>query len=171
MPKQKQKASGSGSKRFFIILLIMLIIASLCGLAGYTIYQINNMKSAMQHKNEDSTSALPKKAVPPSPPIYVPLETFTVSLKPGENDSDRVLYIGLTLRLKDEKAKAALQQFLPEVRSRLLLLFSQQTGDELATDNGKIELMKKIKEVVNRPLTDNHDLIVTDVLFNAFILR
>ena len=170
MPKTKQKASGGGSKRLLVILIIVLIIAGLCGLAGYTFYQLDSMKSALQNQGGD-VAVTKKNLPPPPPPIYVPLDAFTVSLKPGENGSERVLYIGLTLRVDDETSKETLQQFLPEVRSRLLLLFSQQTGEGLATDNGKTELLKKTKEVVNRPLTEHHKLVVTDVLFNAFILR
>ena len=169
MAKTKKKASGSGSKRSFIILLLMLIILALGGISGYMFYKINKMKS--QGKTEQKTALSPEKKIAAQPPIYIELETFTVSLKPVENDSDRVLYVGLTLRLKDEKSKALIGQFLPEIRSRLLLLFSQQTGAELATDNGKLELIKKIKEVVRLPLTEHQSATVDDVLFNAFIIR
>lgn len=169
MPKTKQKASGNGKNRSFIFLITILIILGLGALAGYTLYQIHSMKSTMQAKEKGPSSA--QKSVPVAPPIYIPLDTFTVSLKPGETGSDRVLYIGLTLRLKDENAKTLLQQFMPEIRSRLLLLFSQQTGDQLATDSGKVELINKIKSVVNLPLGNQHTAIVTDVFFNAFILR
>lgn len=167
MPKTKQKASGGGKKRTALILIMALVVAGVAALAGYTFYQLHNMKSAIQ--TEEGHSTAPKNEAPP--PIYMPLDTFTVSLQPEEKEGDRVLYIGLTLRLKDEKTKALLQQFLPEMRSRLLLLFSQQTAQTLATDEGKVALINSIKESVNRPLADGQRVTVTDVLFNAFILR
>ncbi|ROP58334.1 flagellar FliL protein [Enterobacter sp. BIGb0383] len=148
---------------------MILAILALGVLAGYAFYQIKNMKSEIQSEIGQSTPV--KKSIALPPPIYVPLDTFTVSLKSGATDSDRVLYIGLTLRLKDEGSKMLLQQFMPEIRSRLLMLFSQQTVDVLETDNGKVELMSKIKDVVNLPLADQHSVMVSDVLFNAFILR
>ncbi|MEZ3500095.1 flagellar basal body-associated protein FliL [Pantoea sp. KPR_PJ] len=169
MSKTQQKASGSKSKSFFIIVIIMSLIAGLCGVAGYTFYELNKMKSTMQSSGEDKVPE--QVASPPAPPVYVTLEPFTVSLKPTGNDDNRVLYIGLTLRLKDEKAKAELEKFMPEVRSRLLLLFSQQTGENLATEQGKIDLMNNTKEVTNRLLAAHQSLVITDVLFNAFILR
>jgi len=168
MPKTKEKAAGVGKKRALVFLLLALTVVGVAALAGYTFYQLHNMKSALQ---TDADQAAAKKAVPPAPPIYMPLDPFTVSLLPEENESDRVLYIGLTLRLKDEKARATLQPFLPEIRSRLLLLFSQQTGAALATASGKIALRDNIKQVVNQPLADGQSVSVTDVLFNAFILR
>ncbi|MXP50550.1 flagellar basal body-associated protein FliL [Pantoea sp. Eser] len=172
MPKTKKKASGKGSKRSLIILLLMLIIPALGGMAGYMFYQINTIKS--QGKAEKETAQKTESAeknVAAKQPIYIELDTFTVSLKPVENDSGRVLYVGLTLRLKDENSKVLIGQFLPEVRSRLLLLFSQQTGAELATETGKLDLIRKIKDVVSLPLTDQHHATVDDVLFNAFIIR
>nr|VUD23698.1 flagellar basal body-associated protein FliL [Salmonella sp. NCTC 7297] len=47
------------------------------------------------------------------------------------------MYIGVTLRLKDEATRARLNEYLPEVRSRLLLLFSRQNAAELSTEAGK----------------------------------
>lgn len=67
------------------------------------------------------------------PPVFYALDTFTVNL----GDADRVLYIGITLRLKDEATRSRLSEYLPEVRSRLLLLFSRQDAAVLATEEGK----------------------------------
>lgn len=169
MSKTKQKASGNGSKRKFIVFIVMLIILALCGFSGYLLYRMSKMNSSPQIK--DNASLNSKKSTPPKAPIYIQMDTFTVSLKPVENDSDRVLYIGLTLRLKDENAKALVQQYMPEVRSRLLVLFSQQTATELTTDAGKFALTKKIKDVISLPLVEQHSIAVDDVLFNAFIIR
>ncbi|MDQ1213516.1 flagellar basal body-associated protein FliL [Pantoea anthophila] len=167
MPKNKNKKTGVGRKGY--IVLLMLLILGLVGFSGYMYYQIHTLKSQSTAK-QDATLP-PKKNHPAPPPIYIELDAFTVSLKPDEEDSDRVLYVGLTLRLKDEKSKALIVQFLPEVRSRLLLLFSQQTGADLTTDRGKVELLDKIKTVVNQPLAGQQHAIVDDVLFNAFIIR
>jgi len=169
MPNTTQKASAGGKKRTVVIIILALIIIVVGALAGYTFYQLHTMRSALQSGAEQSEAL--KKADPPPPPIYILLDSFTVSLQPGEKEGDRVLYIGLTLRLKDEPAAATLRQFLPEVRSRLLLLFSQQTAEALATDGGKVALRDNIKQVVNQPLADGQSVTVTDVLFNAFILR
>lgn len=96
------------------------------------------------------------------------MDTFTVNL----GDADRVLYIGITLRLKDEATRARLNDYLPEVRSRLLLLFSRQDATGLSTDDGKQKLVEAIKQTLAPPLvTGQPKQEVTDVLYTAFILR
>ncbi|WP_058913574.1 flagellar basal body-associated protein FliL [Entomohabitans teleogrylli] len=165
MPKRNQNTPSGGNRNVFIIPLLLLVALSACATAGYTLYEMNNIK---QHGNVSQQNIPP---APPINPIYMPLDTFTVSLKPTEQEIDRVLYIGLTLRVADNEAKNVLDSFLPEVRSRLLILFSKQTAEELSTDEGKYRLVDKIKEVVNQPFSTSQRITVTDVLFNAFILR
>ena len=100
--------------------------------------------------------------------MFYALDTFTVNL----GDADRVLYIGITLRLKDEATRQRLSDYLPEIRSRLLLLFSRQSADQLATDVGKQKLVDAIKETLAQPLVAGQPKqVVTDVLYTAFILR
>ncbi|MBU9854078.1 flagellar basal body-associated protein FliL [Rahnella bonaserana] len=166
MSKKNQKASGGGKKSSLAILLMMLIAVGACALAGYTFYEMKNMKAGAK----DDAPAKVKNAAP-AVPVYVQMDTFTVSLKPEANDSDRVLYIGLTLRVKDAESKSLLEEYMPEVRSRLLILLAHQTATDISSDEGKTGLTEKIKETVSKPLAPNHSAVVTDVLFNAFILR
>lgn len=78
----------------------------------------------------------------------------------------------MTLRLKDEATRARLNEYLPEVRSRLLLLFSRQNASELSTEAGKQKLIAAIKETLAAPLVAGQPKqVVTDVLYTAFILR
>ncbi len=66
-----------------------------------------------------------------------------------------------------------LNDYLPEVRSRLLLLFSRQDACALATDGqGKQALVDAIKQTLATPLVNGQPKQeVTDVLYTAFILR
>ncbi|EHC51783.1 Flagellar biosynthesis protein FliL, partial [Salmonella enterica subsp. enterica serovar Give str. S5-487] len=69
-------------------------------------------------------------------------------------------------------ARARLNEYLPEVRSRLLLLFSRQNASELSTEAGKQKLIAAIKETLAAPLVAGQPKqVVTDVLYTAFILR
>ncbi|WP_435946117.1 flagellar basal body-associated protein FliL [Dryocola sp. BD586] len=166
MAKKNKNDSGSGKKSTLIILLLAFLVVGACGVAGFTFYEMNKMK------NDIAREDVAQEPVVAAAPVYVALDTFTVSLKPDEkNDSDRVLYIGLTLQVKDDNSKELINKFLPEIRSRLLILFSQQTSEYLSTDEGKRNLIDKIKTVTNQPVAGKHSANVTDVLFNAFILR
>ncbi|MDR0806640.1 MAG: flagellar basal body-associated protein FliL [Enterobacteriaceae bacterium] len=167
MAKEKQKTTQGSKKRTLVILLVLLLLAGVCVLAGYIWLEIKEVKSQVAENVTGETSVVQHETAP----VYVPLETFTVSLKPESDNSDHVLYIGLTLRLQDNQAKETLEKFLPEVRSRLLLLFAQQTATTLTTDDGKVQLIEQIKNTISDPLAGKQSVGVTDVLFNAFILR
>ena len=151
-------AINKKSKRAIWIPLLVLITLAACATAGYSYWRMQQQPSA-------SVKAEPP---PPPAPVFFALDTFTVNL----GDADRVLYIGITLRMKDEATRSRLNEYLPEVRSRLLLLFSRQNAATLATEEGKQQLINAIKETLATPLVVGQPKqVVTDVLYTAFILR
>jgi flagellar FliL protein len=89
----------------------------------------------------------PAKAEAAKPPVFAPLENFTVNLA-GE-DGSQFLQVGLTLRLIDDAAVAALKARMPEVRDRTLLLLSAKKASELLTLEGKRKLSSEIQAAVN----------------------
>ncbi len=145
------------SKRSIWIPLLVLITLAACATAGYSYWSMNKAPSAAA------------KAEPPPPaPVFFALDTFTVNL----GDAEHVFYVGITLRLKDEATRTRLSEYLPEVRSRLLLLFSRQDAAQLSTDEGKQKLVADIKQTLAAPLISGQPKQeVTDVLYTAFILR
>lgn len=64
------------------------------------------------------------KAPVPEKPIFLMLEPLTVNLQ--SEGRSRFLQIGLALKLRDEQAKAQIVEFMPELRSRLLVLLSNR---------------------------------------------
>ncbi|WP_174849209.1 flagellar basal body-associated protein FliL [Yersinia artesiana] len=142
----------------WVILLVLIAVAATAG-GGYSWWILNQSKT---------TTA----KVAPVIPVFMPLETFTVNLITPDNNLDRVLYIGLTLRLPDDSTRTRLNDYLPEVRSRLLLLLSRQSADSLANEEGKQRLVGEIKNVLSPPMVKGQpNQVVSDVLFTAFILR
>jgi len=141
------------------ILLILIAAGAGGGFYGWKYYQ---------HQEKLAES----KPVPPPMPVFMPLDTFTVNLISDGEDADRVLYIGLTLRLPDEATRTRMNDYLPEMRSRLLMLLSRQHAATLASEQGKTQLMTDIKAVLMPPIAPGQPKqIVSDVLFTAFILR
>lgn len=152
--------SARKQSKWLVALVVIALVAG--GAAGYLWWQ---------HRLPGQTAKATPAPVPPIP-IFLPLDTFTVNLVNPANDPDRVLYIGLTLRLPDEATRKEMMDFLPTVRSRLLLLLTRQDADALANDQGKQQLMEQIKLVLNEPLvTGQPRPVIDDVLFTAFILR
>ncbi|CNH35894.1 flagellar basal body-associated protein FliL [Yersinia pekkanenii] len=142
----------------WVILLVLIAVAATAG-GGYSWWMLNK------------SQPVSAKAAP-AIPVFMPLETFTVNLITPDNNLDRVLYIGLTLRLPDETTRTRLNDYLPEVRSRLLLLLSRQSADSLSNEEGKQRLVGEIKNVLSPPMVKSQpNQVVSDVLFTAFILR
>ncbi|WP_238149067.1 flagellar basal body-associated FliL family protein [Arsenophonus endosymbiont of Aleurodicus floccissimus] len=80
-------------------------------------------------------------------PVFMSLGAFMVNLI--DNDKrDHLLYVEITLRLTDEETRKRLHDFMPEVRSRILLLLSHQKATEIVTEACKIHLMSEIKQAL-----------------------
>ncbi len=143
-------------KSYSLILIILLLVIAIIAAAfgGYSWW-------ALKHAKSGTTGTSQQKVIPA--PVFMSLEPFTINLIDEEEHLDRVLYIGITLRLHD---------YLPEVRSRLLLLLSRQHANKIATDAGKQQLMTEIKETLRPTLVPGEsEQILSDVLFTTFILR
>lgn len=155
---------ATAPKRPLLIILLTIVAVAACAAAGYSWW-------LLQQRDGGAQTAIEKEK-PPAPPVFMPLDTVTVNLVTPDNDPDRVLYIGLTLRLPDEATRRQLNDFLPEVRSRLLMLLSRQEASHLANEQGKQQLVAQIKETLSAPLVKGQPKqVVSDVLFTAFILR
>ncbi|QHM71484.1 flagellar basal body-associated protein FliL [Mixta intestinalis] len=156
-------AKAKGRKRSILIPVLLVVTLAACSVAGYAVWRM---------MNKTGGHAESVKVEPPAAPVFFALDTFTVNLVNADNDPDRVLYVGFTLRLPDEATRLRMNDYLPEVRSRLLLLLSRQDALKLATEPGKQALVEQIKQVLAPPLVKGQPAqVVSDVLFTAFILR
>jgi flagellar FliL protein len=114
--------------------------------------------------------APPAAPVPVPAPIFVPIEPFTVTLQ--NPDTERIMHVGLTLRVSDEQTRTRLEKYMPEVRSRILMVLSSQSPTGVQTQQGKTEMAAAIKQAVNRPFAPLPDgQYVTDVLYTAFVVQ
>ena len=154
-------------KTSLLIPILLLITVSACGIAGYSYYRMKNPGSAAASPLANTMGVQPAQT-----PVFLKLEPFTVNLHGSPEEDDRVLYTGFTLRLPDDATRERLDQYLPEVRSRLLLLLTRQDQKALTTEEGKQALINEIKQVLAPPFTRNQPpQAITGVLFTSFILR
>jgi flagellar FliL protein len=99
---------------------------------------------------EGGASAKPAKEAPKVAPTFLPLENMVVNL--ADPGGDRFAQIGITLELEDAKTAEQVKQYLPSIRSGILLLVSQRTSAELLQREGKEKLATDILREVSRPL-------------------
>ena len=166
MSNKNKNASLRGGSRSLLSILLVLITVAACGIAGYLFWQLKIAQSGVVTEVE-----APKPAPESIEPLYLSMSTFTVSLKPTDKESDRVLFLGVSVRLPDRQSQLTLEKYLPEYRSRLFMLLTQQTYEALSNDQGKQQLIENIKRELSKPLAHNQALVPSDVLINEFILR
>lgn len=182
-----RSASGAGSKSsFFRILLaaLILILVAAASVAG-TWYFTTRMQPQPgapvqlsvgqtpdgQQQATPTTFVAPPAAPAAVPaPIFVPIEAFTVTLQ--NPDTERIMHVGITLRVTDEQSRLRLEKYMPEVRSRILMVLSAQSPTAVQTPQGKVDMANAIIQVVKRPFSPLPDgQYVSDVLFTAFVVQ
>lgn len=123
----------------------------------------------MQHKNaEAKTAHVPEKK---KAPAFLPIDQFTVNISGG--GGDRFLQIAFSLEVADPKIADQLKQQMPVVRSRLLLLLSSKTAEDLGNLAGKQKLMSEILAEARAPLEDSElpGKGVENVHFSSFVIQ
>lgn len=108
------------------------------------------------------------EAKPPEPPVFMPLETFTVNLQGGE----QYLQTDITLQVVDAAQGDEIKLQMPRIRSRLLALLSSKQPDELVSAEDKRKLAGEIKDQVALPFyPKGKPQKIEDVLFTSFVIQ
>ncbi|NRF68504.1 flagellar basal body-associated FliL family protein [Aquincola sp. S2] len=104
-----------------------------------------DVKAAAKAKAEDAKEE--EKRVPP---IFVPLDPFTVNL--ADRDAERYAQVGVTLQIEDAKVGEELKLYMPAIRNNILMLLAHKNASELLTREGKLRLAQEIRREAMRPL-------------------
>ncbi|AXA94378.1 flagellar basal body-associated protein FliL [Massilia sp. YMA4] len=167
--KAEAAPAGGGSKKKLIIIIVAVLILAIGGGAG-AFFMLKGQDAAAEHEEEPVKKKSKKKKKEAGPPVYVPVEPFTVNLQPEEGE--QYLQLAFTLQVGDAEQSEVIKNNMPKVRSRILLLLSSKKASEINTPEGKQALSKEILEQVNQPFEDHGDeQEVTEVLFTSFIIQ
>lgn len=150
-------AEGKKSKSKMFIIIGVLLLAAAGGGAWYF----------MNHKAADSEQAKP---APAAAPVFAQIDSFTVNLQ--ADGGEQFLQTAFTLQVASQADVDAIKLYLPQVRSRVLLLLSSKRGAEIATIEGKKKLADEIIASLRQPFSKGaQPLNVTDVFFTAFVIQ
>lgn len=139
------------------IAIALLLVAAI---AGAAVYYLGGSRAP--------AAAAPAAKV--EAPIFVALEPFTVNLRQEEHE--RFLHIGVMLKVSDARSQARITEYLPEARSRILLMLANRQPDSLVTAEDKKQLSAEILKTLNQPFSaDQPAQHITDVLFTAFVVQ
>ncbi|MCC6535457.1 MAG: flagellar basal body-associated protein FliL [Burkholderiales bacterium] len=132
-PKTKSK------KKLLLIIVLALVVLSAGGAAAWFF---------LVPADAEADAAPPP--VSSKPPVFMPVDQFTVNLQ--ADDGQQFLQTAMTLKLADQETADAIKTQMPEVRSRVLLLLSSKKASQLMTLEGKAKLAEEIKHEVEAPL-------------------
>jgi flagellar FliL protein len=156
-PAPSENGGKKPGKKWVWLVLLPLILAGAGGASWYFLFNKETDKS-MEHE----------PSPPAMPPIFVELEAFTVNLPPdGE-----FLQATFTLQVSDNDDTENLTLYMPQVRSRMLLLLSNKTADNLLLLEGKTLLTQEIMTLLKQPLEKGLKQIkVTNVFITSFVIQ
>lgn len=182
---QKDDANPSAKKGSGIVKILLMLIGGLVligGSVGGTLFLTGalNKDSGEGHAAAPGAGAAPTApgaALPPSitplrgPAIYHAIEpAFIVNFE--DQGMLRYLQIGLTTMTRDPRIVDLLTQNMPQIRNDLILLFSNQKLDVLASLNGKEKLRQQALAQIQSILTREVGIPgVEAVYFTTFVLQ
>ncbi|MAX33362.1 flagellar FliL protein [Onishia taeanensis] len=157
------KSSTSSGKKWLLVVLLMVLVSSATAAGVYLLLDTDSQAQAAENAEPEPVEA--------PDPIFVKIDPFTVNIS-GEDYGNRFLYIGLTLQVADEKTRDLLINHMPQVRSRMLMLFADQSVEDLTSPDGKTRLSAEVLGLFDTPLTEPQpELAISDVLFTDFIVQ
>jgi flagellar FliL protein len=142
------KIAGAKPAKMGLVPLLALVFGILMALAGgVSFYLMNGFAKGQEADTEWETKT------PNAEPIYVDLAPpFTVNFQSSRGP--RFLQIAVEVMTRGPEIKDLLKQHMPVIRSQLVLLFSSQSSEELATREGKEKLIQQtlatIQEVLKK---------------------
>lgn len=157
------EAPPKSKKKLIIILAAALVL--LGGGGGAAAWYFSH-KDAGHGKGKEEV----KEEVAPAEPAFVKLETFTVNLDPEEGE--KYLQVDITLSASSKEEAAALDQHMPLVRNRVLMVLTSKKPSEISTMDGKKVLSQEIVAQINKPFTlQAKPQKVSDVFFTSFVVQ
>ncbi len=142
--KLAEAAAPPKSKKMLLIVGVAVLVLALGGGGSY-VFISKQRAAAMEADEEEPVAKVESKDAP----TYLPLDNMVVNL--ADPGGDKVAQIGITLELADAHATDKVKQYLPTIRSSLLLLVSQKTSEELLKREGKEKLATEILREASRP--------------------
>ena len=136
-------APAKSKKMLLIILGVVAVLVVGGGVAAW-------LAMSRSHGDEEDGGAPARREAPKAAPTILAMENMVVNL--ADPGGDRFAQIGITLEVDDDKTAEQIKQYLPAIRSGVLMLVSQRTSSELLQREGKEKLAADVLREVSRPL-------------------
>lgn len=105
-----------------------------------------------------------------APPVFVVLDPFTVNLQP--EGGEQYLQVAFTLQVAGQPDVDKIKLYMPQVRSRVLVMLSSKKASELLTPEGKKKLSDEIVAQISQPFyAQGAPLQISNVFFTSFVIQ
>jgi flagellar FliL protein len=166
-PSGDEKPAGKGKLKL-IILIVVIVLLAIGGSVGATLLFLGKKgDDKAEGKTETTESHAPVK----QPAIYEVLAPAFVA-NFNQNGRQRYMQVSVALMARDQAAMDALKEHMPVLRNKLVMLFSSQDFNNLATPVGK-EVLRQQATVAIQELAQKEvgKVTVEQVLFTNFVLQ
>ena len=161
MSEAEETKEAKPNKKGKLMVILVVILALGGGIGGTWFY----MQSQIEELEGDEPKEPKKK-----PTTFVELDIFTVNLLPEETNT--YLQVGLTIKAHETEVIDAIDDQMPEIRNRILLILSSKEAAEISTIIGKQQLSSditnEIKQVFDSEEMQND---IVGVLFTSFVIQ
>ncbi len=181
-PPEDAPPAGKGKKRLILVIAGVALVLLLAGGGAAAWWMLNKAPAADEDAELAADADGPveeervrKKHDKKHPPVFLPLEMFTVNL--GDREAERYAQVGVTLELSDAKTSDVLKAYMPAIRNDILMLLAHKKAAELQERSGKLELAREIRRAALTPLEDvvapesDGETPVRAVHFSSFIIQ
>lgn len=167
-----ENAGGGKKKLIGIIILAVLLLA---GTGVGTLYFLGffDSEAATEESAEQAVEGEEVKNVVEKPPsaLYFPIKpAFVIDFQ--SRGRQRFLQTDVILMTRDPTMFIGLQEHLPLIKNRLVMLFGGQVYEALQTDEGR-ELLRQdtlvaVKEIMEKELGKSD---IEQILFTNFVMQ
>ena len=147
-------ASG-GKKKLIIIIAVAVLVLAGGGVGAMMLLkkkpadvEADGDEGASSGKHGAASTAI--KRDPNKPPVFVPLDPFTVNL--ADREAERYAQVGITLEIDDPKIGDQIKAYMPAIRNQILMAIADRTASELLGRDGKTQLAERVRRETSRAL-------------------
>lgn len=162
-------------KKYLIIIgaaFLALVIGTTSGMFVYWNIMLWNKVSSIDKKvnppvevEEEEAGAEEEGPAEKIGPMH-PLDTFIVNL--ADEGGRRYLRITINLELKDDTVQKKVEQRIPEIRNRVLMILPTKKVEDIKDTTGKMVLRDEIHAGINSILGEGS---VTNIYFTEFVMQ
>jgi len=149
------------NKLIFLIVAVLLVVT--VGLAGGFFMMWNKLSDLNTQAN---AAAQDQQVQTPALGTLFPLDTFIVNL--ADQERSRYLRVTMDLELAAPTDTDKLNQRLPQVRDRILMLLPSKRFADIASMEGKTALRDEIIGKLNGLFPEN---VITNIFFSEFVVQ